>query len=195
MNTPAAIPGQYLGPASKFQPGPGTHLHNGNIWASVLGTISTSTPGLTSSQEQAEAPKKLAGPPKRLTRIAALAEPRDSPQSRSQALLPVISVCTAGGSNSRGENGEEGGGGGGGKREVLPEVDQTVLCRVMRIMPRQAVVNILVVNETNVLEGEWQGVIRVQDVRATEKDKVRMVESFRPGDIVRARVVSTAHMP
>jgi exosome complex RNA-binding protein Csl4 len=30
----------------------------------------------------------------------------------------------------------------------------------------------------------------VQDVRATEKDKVKIFESFRPGDIVRAVVVS-----
>ena len=41
-----------------------------------------------------------------------------------------------------------------------------------------------------VLETEWQGVIRVQDVRATEKDKVKIYESFKPGDIVRAQVVS-----
>jgi exosome complex RNA-binding protein Csl4 len=40
------------------------------------------------------------------------------------------------------------------------------------------------------LDGEWQGLIRVQDVRATEKDKVKIFESFRPGDIVRAMVVS-----
>ena len=33
-------------------------------------------------------------------------------------------------------------------------------------------------------------VCRVQDVRATEKDKVKIFESFRPGDIVRAQVVS-----
>jgi len=30
---------------------------------------------------------------------------------------------------------------------------------------------------------------RVQDVRATEKDRVKMYSSFRPGDIVRAEVV------
>ena len=30
---------------------------------------------------------------------------------------------------------------------------------------------------------------RVQDVRATEKDKVKIFTSFRPGDIVRAQVV------
>lgn len=29
-----------------------------------------------------------------------------------------------------------------------------------------------------------------QDVRATEKDKVKIYNSFRPGDIVRAEVIS-----
>jgi exosome complex component CSL4 len=80
-------------------------------------------------------------------------------------------------------------GGNRGKAEILPEVNSTVLCRVTRITPRQAQVAILVVGET-VLDGEWQGLIRVQDVRATEKDKVKIFESFRPGDIVRAVVVS-----
>ena len=37
----------------------------------------------------------------------------------------------------------------------------------------------------------FQGVIRSQDVRATNKDSVKMHESFRPGDIVRAVVVSS----
>lgn len=76
------------------------------------------------------------------------------------------------------------------KREVLPEVGSTVLCKVTRITPRQASVAILVVGET-VLDGEWAGVIRVQDVRATEKDRVKIFESFRPGDVVRATVVCT----
>jgi exosome complex component CSL4 len=31
---------------------------------------------------------------------------------------------------------------------------------------------------------------RVQDVRATERDKVKIYNSFRPGDIVRAQVIS-----
>ena len=40
-------------------------------------------------------------------------------------------------------------------------------------MPKQAIVVIQQVGDT-VLQTEWQGVIRVQDVRATEKDKVKM---------------------
>ena len=63
-----------------------------------------------------------------------------------------------------------------------------MLCRVLRITSRQAVVTILVCGDT-VLDAEWQGLIRSQDVRATEKDRVKIYESFRPGDIVRAEVV------
>lgn len=36
----------------------------------------------------------------------------------------------------------------------------------------------------------YSGVIRVQDVRATEIDKVQVQASFRPGDVVRAEVLS-----
>ncbi|ORY71203.1 uncharacterized protein BCR38DRAFT_479722 [Pseudomassariella vexata] len=107
---------------------------------------------------------KASGPAKRLNRLTAPA-----PSS-----LPTISVSRSGISE---------------KREVLPEVGNVVLCRVTRIQPRQATVAILVVGET-VLVAEWQGVIRVQDVRATEKDRVKIYESFRPGDIVRAEVIS-----
>ncbi|CAN6675039.1 exosome complex component Csl4p [Trichomonascus vanleenenianus] len=34
------------------------------------------------------------------------------------------------------------------------------------------------------------GIIRLQDVRATERDSVKILSSFRPGDIVRASVIS-----
>ncbi|KAF4120532.1 exosome complex component CSL4 [Geosmithia morbida] len=77
----------------------------------------------------------------------------------------------------------------GRRREVLPDVGNVVLARVLRLMPKQAIVVIQQVGDT-VLQTEWQGVIRVQDVRATEKDKVKIHESFKPGDIVRANVVS-----
>ena len=36
---------------------------------------------------------------------------------------------------------------------------------------------------------EWQGVIRREDVRATEKDRVVCGEGFRVGDVVRGVVV------
>lgn len=169
MTQPAtALPGQLLGPATRFAPGPGTHIHDANLYASLLGPISTST-----------VPKPV-GPQKRLTKITPV-EP---------VVLPTVSVSreVATSSDTPATAADEG----KGKAELLPEVNSVVLCRVTRITPRQANVAILVVGEgeaQRVLEGEWQGLIRVQDIRATEKDRVKVGESFRPGDVVRAVVV------
>ena len=159
-----AIPGQLIGPTSKYLPGPGTHVHNANLYASILGPVITTIP-----------PKPV-GPQKRLTKITPTAV----------APLPTISIQRR---PSAGRDNQTKDGFSNTKAEVLPEVNSTVLCRVTRITTKQASVAILVVGET-VLDGEWQGLIRVQDVRATEKDKVRIFDSFRPGDIVRAVVVS-----
>lgn len=156
-----AMPGQVLGRASDFIPGPGTHIHNKTLYASILGPITTTTP------------PKPAGPQKRLTKIT----------PAGPSALPTVSIERNIESQTVDKDGKV------AKVEALPEVDSIVLCKVTRITPRQATVAILVVGES-VLNGEWQGQIRVQDVRATEKDKVKIFESFRPGDIVRAQVVS-----
>ncbi|KAI1352167.1 hypothetical protein F5Y01DRAFT_100878 [Xylaria sp. FL0043] len=160
-----AIPGQLLGPSNKYSAGPGTHIHESNLYSSLLGTVSVTQP------------EKTAGPAKRMHRIAALNTPSTSSSSTSN--LPTISVSPARSSAAEQED----------KREVLPEVGNIVLCRVTRITPREATVAILIVGDT-VLSAQWQGVVRVQDVRATEKDRVKIYESFRPGDIVRAQVIS-----
>lgn len=153
-----AVPGQLLGSVTDYAPGPGTHIHNTNLYASILGPVTKTNP------------PKPAGPQKRPTKITPAAP----------AVLPTLSIERS--ISTLDNDGEA------KKTEILPEVNSTVLCRVTRINPRQATVAILVVGET-VLDGEWQGLIRVQDVRATEKDKVKVFESFRPGDIVRAVVV------
>ncbi|KAM4056174.1 exosome component EXOSC1/CSL4 domain-containing protein [Hirsutella rhossiliensis] len=95
-----------------------------------------------------EQPAKAPGPAKRLNKLTA-------PEGGD---LATVSVARH-----------------GRRREVLPDVNNVVLARV--------------VGDT-VLQTEWQGVIRVQDVRATEKDKARIHDSFKPGDIVRAQVIS-----
>lgn len=148
-----AVPGQLLGPADKYSAGAGTHIHEANLYSSLLGTVAVAQP------------EKVPGPAKRLTRIAALAAGNtgssNNSGSSSSNTLPTISVSRSGVSE---------------KREVLPEVGNVVLCRVTRITPKHASVAILVVGDT-VLEAEWQGLVRVQDVRATEKDRVKIYES------------------
>lgn len=98
-------------------------------------------------------------------------------------------------------------------RFVVPQPDSTVIARVTRVTPRQAYLSILIVDglpcgsssstsSTFVQSGlgnhaagegegvDFQGVVRSQDVRTTEKDKVKLADCFRPGDIVRATVIS-----
>ena len=98
-------------------------------------------------------------------------------------------------------------------RFVVPRPDSTVIARVTRVTPRQAYLSILIVDgqpcgsssstsSTFVQSGlgnhaagegegvDFQGVVRSQDVRTTEKDKVKLADCFRPGDIVRAQVIS-----
>lgn len=41
-----------------------------------------------------------------------------------------------------------------------------------------------------VLTRTYKGIVRKEDVRATEKDKIDMYKSFKSGDIILARVVS-----
>ncbi|EFX02909.1 exosome complex subunit [Grosmannia clavigera kw1407] len=167
-----AVPGQLLGPASRFVPGAGTHLADGQVYASLLGHVSVRQP--------AEAGKKTAMLPKRLTRIMVPSVATKGPDGAAQgSSLADVNKATVSVSRARIAQGGE----------VLPDVGNTALCRVVRIAQRQAVVAILVVGDV-VLEAEWQGVIRAQDVRATEKDRVKIYESFRPGDIVRAQVIS-----
>ncbi|RFU76711.1 exosomal core csl4 [Trichoderma arundinaceum] len=108
------------------------------------------------------APAKVPGPAKRLNKITA-------PSAEELATISVVRH--------------------GRKREALPDVGNIVLARVVRLMPKQAIVVIQQVGDT-VLQTEWQGVIRLQDVRTTEQDKVKIHESFKPGDIVRAQVIS-----
>lgn len=36
----------------------------------------------------------------------------------------------------------------------------------------------------------FKGIIRSQDIRSTERDRVKVIESFKPGDIVRAQILS-----
>ncbi|KAI9898369.1 hypothetical protein N3K66_006729 [Trichothecium roseum] len=125
------------------------------------GSVVSSLLGHVSITQSTKAP----GPAKRLNKITSTV--------RTDGELPTISVTRQAGR----------------RREVLPDVGHIVLARVLRLMPKQAIVTIQQVGET-VLSTEWQGVIRVQDVRATEKDKVKIYESFKPGDIVKAQVIS-----
>ncbi|KAI3907742.1 hypothetical protein MKW98_008419 [Papaver atlanticum] len=72
---------------------------------------------------------------------------------------------------------------------AVPEPGSIVIARVTKVMAKMASADIMCVGTKSVKE-KFSGVIRQQDVRATEIDKVDMHLSFRPGDIVKSLVLS-----
>ncbi|KAJ4372551.1 exosome 3'-_5 exonuclease subunit ski4 (Csl4) [Didymella sp. IMI 355093] len=148
-----ALPGQLLGSADKYFPGPGTHIHESSIFASIGGPVITSpTPKTTSTATKPS---------------------------------PLLSIQRPDTSADPGILGTGSGGGG----TILPEVNSVVLALITRLGPRFATCEILVIDSV-VCRESFQGQIRREDIRATEKDKIKMEESFRVGDLVRGTVIS-----
>ncbi|QDZ24975.1 putative exosome complex exonuclease [Chloropicon primus] len=92
--------------------------------------------------------------------------------------LPVVSIRAEGSKPGQGE-----------ESVGALSIGDEVLCRVKRLNPRYASCDISCKGNSPLIK-EFLGIIRVQDVRATEIDKVSILSSFRPGDIVRAEVIS-----
>jgi|SRR5271170_58532 len=150
-----AIPGQLLGDTTTYLAGPGTHVYESKIYASIIGSIVT-IPASSKSTKPT------------------ISVPRDSP---TPSTLQTSTTSS------------------------LPVVGSIVLCRITRVQQRQAIVTVLVVNpsssssiipytSTTNEELQFQAVLRREDVRAYEKDKIVMNEMYRVGDIVRASVIS-----
>jgi len=75
------------------------------------------------------------------------------------------------------------------KAQMVPEIQSVVTCKIMQLNPRFARTQILAVNNRAV-SVPFRGMIRREDVRSTERDKVEIHKSFRPGDLVLAEVLS-----
>ncbi|RJE18877.1 Exosome complex subunit Csl4 [Aspergillus sclerotialis] len=200
-----AIPGQRLGPITTFTAGPGTHVQNANIYASIAGPVAVEQ-GKASSNSTPKAKSVL-------TVSRGLAGVMNFANNPAGAVKPVQGPQKK------------------GKYNTLPSVDSIVLARVTRVQKRQATVSILVVldpstqsdpsttstqtpgpngntssdndniasilttaanpeNHSSTDELRFQALIRKEDVRAVEKDRVVMDDMFRVGDIVRGSVIS-----
>lgn len=72
---------------------------------------------------------------------------------------------------------------------VVPEPGSIVIAKVTKVSPTATNARIMCC-AGQALEADFTGVIRQQDVRAHEMDKVVMYDCFRPGDVVRAKVLS-----
>lgn len=147
-----ALPGTLLGPAARYAPGPGTHMHESAVYASIAGEV--------------------------------VAAPSPNPTTTK---LPLLSVTSPRAPTLHDNH------------NVLPEVDSHVLARITRLGVRFAAADILVIAppgaadmsaEATVCSAPFGAQIRREDIRATEKDKVTVQDSFRVGDLIRAVVIS-----
>mmetsp|Transcript_39630 Transcript_39630/g.81418 ORF Transcript_39630/g.81418 Transcript_39630/m.81418 type:complete len:268 (+) Transcript_39630:1049-1852(+) len=69
-------------------------------------------------------------------------------------------------------------------------VGQIVLGRVVRVITQQAFIEIVSADSSGPLRETHSGSIRKEDVRAGATEEVEIYASFRPGDIVLARIIS-----
>lgn len=76
-----------------------------------------------------------------------------------------------------------------GEQTIVPAQGDIVTAQVYIISQQFAKCYIKCVGET-VLRRPFRAVIRREDIRATEKDRIEVYKCFRPGDIILARVVS-----
>ncbi|CAH0549208.1 unnamed protein product [Brassicogethes aeneus] len=81
-----------------------------------------------------------------------------------------------------------------GEQTIVPVQGDIVTAQVYIITQQFCKCFIKCVGDT-VLRRHFRGVLRREDVRATEKDRVEIYKSFRPGDIILARIlpITEAH--
>ncbi|TYJ57418.1 hypothetical protein B9479_001958 [Cryptococcus floricola] len=74
----------------------------------------------------------------------------------------------------------------------IVDVDAIVIGTVHRLTPQQAHLTLTTLADRALPESseEFTGVIRLTDIRLTERDKIKVGECFRLGDIVKAKVLS-----
>ncbi len=72
---------------------------------------------------------------------------------------------------------------------MVPEEGSVVTAKVVNVNPRFCRCAIVGVERTQLTQS-FRGMIRKEDIRATEKDKIEVYKSFRPGDVVLARILS-----
>ena len=75
------------------------------------------------------------------------------------------------------------------KKMLAPRLNSIVTARITNTNPKFCRSEIIAV-ESKFLLQPFHGIIRSEDVRATEKDSVDLYKSYRPGDIVCARVIA-----
>ena len=195
------IPGQRLASSADHRAGKGTHVRGAHVYASLVGNFrrvssSSSPPSTTTSSSSTGTggeefftcevwcqqqhfffffKTRENGKWLRLLLCAGLALVLDvcrrSPFLYICSLLPPQVHCP------------------NAAPRLVPTVGSIVTGKITHITPTWAKMDIVCLGD-QVLASPFKGMIRKIDVRAHEVDKVEIYDCFRPGDVVRAEVLS-----
>ncbi|KAJ5479501.1 hypothetical protein N7530_005010 [Penicillium desertorum] len=184
---PIAIPGQRLGPLSTYSAGPGTHVQQSFIYASIAGPVvadpaqpkSQTRPTLRvsrviSSKDQASSnpavPAVMSKPRyNTLPAVDSIVLARVTRVQKRQATVSILVVVDESATQSQDQS------------RTASDNDNVASILTSAANPE---------NHSSTDELRFQALIRKEDVRAVEKDRVVMDEMFRVGDIVRGSVIS-----
>uniref|UniRef100_A0A1A9WDC8 Exosome complex component CSL4 C-terminal domain-containing protein n=1 Tax=Glossina brevipalpis TaxID=37001 RepID=A0A1A9WDC8_9MUSC len=81
-----------------------------------------------------------------------------------------------------------------GNHIIVPSAGDVVTARVLQVNQRFAKCSIQSIG-SHVLEQNYRAVLRKEDIRATEKDRVEIYKCYRPGDIILAKVLPQVELP
>ena len=77
----------------------------------------------------------------------------------------------------------------GAVQDAVLQINDIVLARVTKVMQNQIAVEVIAVGEVK-LRTMAKGVVRREDMKETETDMLIISDCFRPGDLIRATVLS-----
>ncbi|GFF65544.1 exosome complex component CSL4 [Aspergillus lentulus] len=187
-----AIPGQRLGPVSSYSAGPGTHVQNANIYASIAGPVVVqqaqpsskvksilsvsrnlprkSDPSTSTTHAKTTTTTKPKLRYNTLPAVDSIVLARVTRVQKRQATVSILVVLD----ESAGSQSPD-------PSKTASDNDNIVSILTSAANPE---------NHSSSDELRFQALIRKEDVRAVEKDRVVMDEMFRVGDIVRGSVIS-----
>lgn len=179
MEEPRQVyPGDCLGSAKEFSSGNGTYVKDGQIYSSLVGRLMTShshSHSQLSSQSQSQSQSgssSMSSTGGSAARPLLHIVPDHHHRHQQQSQSPHCS------SSSHGK-----------ASDYILRIGDTVLCQVTRVNYNQAFVEVIMVGDL-LLSFPIKAVIRKEDIREKEVDKVIIPELLKPRDTVRAMVIS-----
>lgn len=186
---PLAVPGQRLGSIASYAAGPGTHIQQSNIYASIAGPVIVD-PIQSETQTKSTLRVSRVSPGSTATSTSNVSStPVANRKFRYNTLPAVDSIVLARVTRVQ-------------KRQatvsVLVVLDDPLTPHVAPTKTASDNDNVASIltsaanpeNHSSTDELRFQALIRKEDVRAVEKDRVVMDEMFRVGDVVRGSVIS-----